>query len=502
MNRENLFIFMAGRGMALVALLGFQILLVRALPPAEYATYALVFAFATLMQTAVSLGIPRLIPKYVGQAGITLPNAIVRNLAKWLLIIRVAGSLVLMAATLAIVGLSGLAPSMTLQLAVTGSLFILVGLVQMDADAMAQALQLQRVSRNCGVAEALARLILVAVLNTMGLISTATDVLHVSILTASIASGFLLVSVFRALSRESPATATGSIIWRELRAAGLGGYASSMAWFASSPAVIRLIGGHMLAVVPFAGFAFAQSLILSFQRYTPGMLLFPFIEPAVMRDYARTGDQTQLERALALMTKIDIVIIGAAIVGTLVAGRAIVDIITDNRYGDLAYTLPWLLTYIVLSSIYRSFEIVAVALGASSVLVRTLAFSLVWLVIALILTPRFGLIVLLACPIADAVSRLWLTYHELGKIGVRHAIDLRATLTVVILVATLGGLGAEAVQLIEAPPIQAIGIGILCGLLYLAVVIALKPVNVAEVNILVGQGDGAMATRLRNYARP
>lgn len=501
MFRTSGFIFLSGRLTALVLLLAFQICLVRILAPAEYGAFALVFALGTLMQTAVAFGIPRLIPKYISQAGITLSHAVVRLLAIRLLALRIVGTTLLTLVTIGAAWWLGLLQTTDPRLIVFGALYILAGVVLLDVDSMAQSLSLQRVSRNGTVGEAALRLVLVFGLALAGHIHSAADVVLISVCTTALLSVFLLRSVFRLLSSPDELTDETPLDIAELRAMGLSGYASSMAWFASSPAVIRLIAGHMLTVIPFAGFSFAQGLVASFQRYTPGMLLFPFIEPAVMKYFARTGDRSRLEHALSLMAKIDMIVIGASIVGTIVAGQALVEVMTGGRYGAFAYALPWLLVYIVTSSVYRAFETVAVALSAASALTRTLALSLVWLGIAIALTGRFGLIALLICPVGDALSRLTLMHFALRKLGIRHVIDVRTTVCIIALIGLCGFLGTETVQYFTLDRLASIGVGTIAATVFLLALALSKPLRTGEVEIITGLGQGPMQAFLRRHAR-
>lgn len=482
--RGNALTFLSGRLIALVVLLGFQLYIVRKLSSVEYGRYALVFALATLMQTTISFGIPKLIPKYVSQAGIRLDGVVVRRLALMLIAVRLGATALLMAICWVVARHFGWADIGDERLAVIGALFILVGLIQIDADAMAQALSLQRLSRNVTVGEAVLRFGAVLALGMGGMIDEAAMILSVSIITATGASIALVIAVLTALRGHASVPDALPIDWRELRATALGGYASSMAWFASSPAVMRLIGARILSAISFAGFAFAQTLVLSFQRYTPGMLMFPFVEPTAMKHHARTGDQRRLEQTLSLVTKVDMIFVGAATIGAAVAGRALVDLATHGKYGAFAYVLPWILIYILTSSIYKSFEIVAVALNASSALVRTLALSVVWLAVALLLAPHYGLPVLLLCPIGDALSRLAIMHRALRLIDVRHIFDVRMGLIIVTLAAVCVA-GGQAVSLLLAPgPLLSIGIGTAAASLFLLLLIPLRPLRTGEGDII------------------
>lgn len=481
MARGNAVIFLSGRLLSLVLLMGFQLLVVRILAPVEYGRFAIVFAFAVLMQTVLSFGVPRLIPKYVGQAGWTLAPRTVRKLVALIVAFRLGASLAAIAAGLAAAQIFGwLAPHDGLYL-LAAIAYILVSVVQTDADSMALALGLQHLSRNALVGEAAARLALVSGAAVAGMAGTASTLLWIGTATTLIAVVTLLARVLTTIAAmPAEAEQPQPLDRAEFRAIALSGYASALAWFASSPATIRLIASRYLAVVTFAGFSFMQTLAVSFQRYTPGMLLFPFVEPAVMRHYARTGDQSRLEAVLSMVIKIDLITIGATVVGTAVAGDAIVGLATGGRYRAEAYGLPWLLAYLAATSAYRAFEIVAVALNASSALTRTLSLSILWVAAAILLTPRFGLIVLLACPVLDSLSRLALIHGALAKLGVRKAVDLPVAAGVSVLMLMLAASGRMAATAMGGEDLVTLATGTVAGGLFLGLTALLKPFRRSE----------------------
>lgn len=484
--RDNAITFISGRIITLFILLSVQILIVRLLPTAEYGYFALIFAFATLMQTTVSFGIPRIISKYVTRAGGSLSFSVVRGLASWLLIIRIGASFTLILTTLAVTNIFGWMQTVPTNLLLSSIAYILIQLAQIDGDAMAQALGLQGPSRMFSVGEAGLRLPLIALAGMTGYAHTAVGIIAISAFTSALAATGVLISVFRALSKTDDADAPGAIDWPELRRTALGGYASSMAWFASSPAVVRLIGGSALAIREFSGFAFAQTLVLSFQRYTPGFMVFPFVEPTAMKHFDRTGDRHRLECALSLVTKIDILLIGATVIGTAIAGDAIVGLLADGKYTAQAYALPWLLIYIMTSSAYRSFEVVAIALNAMTALVRTLSLSLIWLVAAIFLARYYGLIALLICPVGDALSRLVLMSHALRKVGIRHVIDMKVIATAFPIIAGFSMVGRAISNSAGLTTFPSICLGSGLAGLYLVIIMLARPLRAGERDIVFG----------------
>lgn len=486
MPRSNAVTFLSGRMLSLVLLMAFQLLVVRLLAPAEYGRFALVTALAVLMQTVLCFGVPRLIPKYVGQAGWSLKPRTVRRLIGAIVAFRVCASLLAMLAAIAVGRATGVLPPGDGPYLLAAMSYILVSVLQADSDAMALALGLQGLSRAALVGEASVRLALVTGTALAGLARTAETLLWIGTATALVAVLAVLVRIHAALAAmpADPPQAT-ALDRAEFRSISLNGYASALAWFASSPATIRLIASRNLGVVAFAGFSFMQTLAVSFQRYTPGMLLFPFVEPEVMRHYNRTGDQHRLEAVLSMVIKIDLIAIGATVVGTAIAGEPIVGLMTGGRYVAQSYALPWLLAYLTTTSAYRAFEIVAVALNATAALSRTLTLSLLWIGAALLLVPHFGLIVLLACPVLDSLSRLALMYRALSRFGVRRAVDLPVTLAVCAAMLGLCFAGREAVALAGGGAVAGIGIGTAAGALFLLLVAVGRPLRRAETDLFL-----------------
>jgi O-antigen/teichoic acid export membrane protein len=499
MALSNATAFMLGRALATIVLVIVQIVVVRVLSPTEYAHYALVFACAALMQTVVSFGIPRLIPKIFSLVDVAITGRQAQVLVVKLLGCRVLATGVALVLGYALGRWLGLVEDLDPSLVAVGALYIVISTMPTDLDAMAQALELQVASRNCLVGEALARVCIMLTLSQLGALNTAFAVLAVTTCT-SFSAAAILLKVVRVALRRRQAELTGDFPTpAELRQIGLASYASSMAWFASSPFMLRLIGGYILPTIVFAGYAFMQNLMLSIQRYTPGSQLFPFVEPAVMRDFARSGDKKLLEAALSLTSKADLIFAGGGFVGAVISGQAIVGLLTEDKYSDLAYALPFLLVYIATMSLYRSFEIIAVIFNASATLTWSFGVSIIWLVILLLVAPKMGLIALLTCPICEAGCRLALMYRSLHKLGIRSVLDLRVTATVLGSAFFFSFAGREAAAFAGLGPAATISIGVAGALLYSGAVLIMKPITTQEALVLTSGRNRRLEQVLRRF---
>lgn len=476
---SNAAIFLSGRLATLLLLMAVQVVIVRALDPSQYALYALAFGIFALLQVGVSFGIPKVIAQVLPRAGWDIRNRAAARLVPALIALRVLASVIALlfgALAASALGWITLPPP---ALSAVACLFILVTIVQIDLDAMAQALRLQRTSRNALVVEALVRLALLSLLYGAGRLTQAIQIMAISSVTLSGSSIVLFLAVRRRLREADQRADIAPLDRRPLRSMAWSAYMSSAAWFTTSPPVMRLMGGYFLAIHPFAAFSFAQALVLSIQRFTPASLLLPFVEPAIVRDYNRSGELSRLEHGLSLLIKIDMLVIGAGVIVTSCCGTLLVDWVTAGKYGDYAFVFPFLLLYIGTNSVYRSFEVAAIAVGIRSQLSALLATSLAALGLALALIPHFGLMVLLLCPIVDAACRLLLVDRLLHRLGVRKVVDLPMVGALVVMIAGISVIGFEASGVVTGAP-TLLGMTLAAMIAYLGCTVLLRPLRWRE----------------------
>ena len=501
-DKTSLWRFLSGRLVGLGLLLGFQVAIVRLLPPAAYAQYALIVAFAALLQTLTSLGIPRVLARFVSGAGETIDAAAARTLSLAMLGARLtAGLLALIAGALAacLLGLdarAGSAPPFA-----AGAAYALAGALQMDADALAQALRLQIASRRAAIGEPAARLLLVLGLALHGS-RDVVALLWISACTSAAAAAMLIGAALKTLSAREPDPMAGALDWRDVRRVAVGGYGGTLSWLALSPAVIRLIAARLLPVEAFAGFSFVQTLAVSAQRYAPSFTLFPLIEPAVMADAARTGRFERLGAALSLLVKIDALFVGAAIVAASAAGAPILLVLTHGRYGEAAAYLPWLLAGIVANASHRSYEIAAIGLGAASALTRALGLTLAWLAVAIVTTPWLGVWPLLLCPLGDAATRLWFIQRALDRRGVPAVVGSRGLGLIVASAAGASLASASAANGLHAGVLGDVGAGLASVGMFAVLTAVLRPIGPLETAVSPAGRWRRRLIRSRRPARP
>ncbi len=477
--------FISGRAVGLVLSLTFQVVVARLLMPSAYAQYALAMGLVALLQTLTSFGLPRVIAKFLSQAGEGVSFRAARRLAAVLLGARTASMLGALAVA-ALIAFAVQPPGFSAALAWSGAAYGLAATLLMDADSMAQALGLQVASRRIAIGEPGLRLGGAGLLALTGDGRTA-DLLWIAAAAAALAGALLIGGVFSALFRPDPAPEPSRLDWRQVRRAAVGGYGGTLSWLAFSPATMRLLAARVLPLDLFAGFSFVQTLVVSLQHYAPSFVLFPLVEPLLMADAARTGRPDRLAAGLSLLVEADTILIGGVIVFACAAGGPLVLGLTHGRYGAAATYLPWLLAGIVANASHRSCEIAAIALDRAEALIRTLYATLGWAAVAILAAPTLGVWAFLLAPLADGLTRLWIVQRALGRPSV---LDWRGAAFSLAGAAGLGWVSAATAGRLHGELGRSLGAGLAAVLIFLALVALFKPVRSAEVARLIAGAPG------------
>jgi glycosyltransferase involved in cell wall biosynthesis len=464
-------------------LLGFQVLAVGVLPTLDYGRYAVIVGLAGLSQTITSVGLPRVAARFL--SGGRLSSGARRRLVTALLGVRLL-------LTLTVAGLTGLAVWFLRPndgaLYWPGAAYALASTLLLDADGVALALGRQIASRRAAVGEPVLRLSALAVM-ALGGEARAEVLLWISAASAGLAAAALIVAALRAPSPSVETAETSDRLdWTAIRRIAVGGYSGTLSWLAFSPGMVRLIASRSLPPALFAGFAFAQSLVISLQRYMPSFLLFPLLEPPLMAEAGRPGRAERLEAALSMVVKLDAVLVGGAIIAAGAAGAPAVLALTHGRYGEAGVFAPWLLLGLVANASHRSYEIAAISLGAARVLTGVLWLTLLWLAIAVLTAQRWGVWPLLLCPLGEALTRLWLIERALPGRDRRTGkalVDLHHLILIGVSAALISVLAAAVSRRLGEGPAISLGVGLVFALSFLGVVARLAPLRPSQAALLI-----------------
>jgi O-antigen/teichoic acid export membrane protein len=487
LSAKPLYVFLSGRIVALPLSLVFQIAVVRLLAPSEYAVVGFAVAVAGLVQALTSLGLPQVFARYLAEA----VRRERRDVARRLVFAGMAAHAVLAAAAFALVVSAWQAvfpgePLATATILESGAFCVAVS-VYGDAEAASLALMLQRLSRLVSIAESAGRVGAVALVAYAVPSASAAVILAISTAALLLAAMGLAAGIARATTDRSSVPAEPA--WpdyRELRRIAFAGHVGTLAWLAMNAATIRFLAAADLDTATFAGFAFLQGLALSLVRCSPGSVLSPFVQPAVMGRFARDADKADLVAALSLVNKIDLAAIGAAIVALGVAGTPLVAWLTGGRYADLADALPFMLILFLLQTWQRAYDTASYALAVTSGILGASAIGVAWLGILIFCAGPLGLGLwaFLLSPIGDALTKLWVIGLPLRRSGAGLAIDWGHALHAAAAALVLVVVGRAAASFFSTGPVATVALGLAAACLFILGLAGHRPLRRAEAELL------------------
>ncbi|NNL84282.1 MAG: oligosaccharide flippase family protein [Myxococcales bacterium] len=113
---------------------------------------------------------------------------------------------------------------------------------------------------------------------------------------------------------------------------------------------VLLAAGWMLGPETMAGFGFGVTVAEQIRTYLPARLLWPTVAPAMVANYARRRDFTELNETASLLYKSSLFVLAPIFAVFLAAGEMTLDVLSGDRYGDAAlFTMGWLATLLPLS---------------------------------------------------------------------------------------------------------------------------------------------------------
>ena len=226
-------------------------------------------------------------------------------------------------------------------------IFLLVGALRVTSLTLSQAcdaLLWQRLSQVGLVAANTFRFIgFICVYHFYGL--SLSKVVVIELIAEIIFFTYLVVGV-KANQRadmESPTESTESTEWWQgnrdrVVQYGISKYfvSISRAFYGSGPN--RLLALNFTSLKDAALFGFADSIIALSRRFMPAVLMVGFIRPVFISRYTKGSGVAPLVDMANLIFRINLTILIAMIVGVLIVGEPVFNLITNGKYGD-AYLL-------------------------------------------------------------------------------------------------------------------------------------------------------------------
>lgn len=425
---EKFFTFVSGRLISVVLLILFNVIIVRSMTAAEYGLFAVIVALASIANTLGSLGAQRFLPKYVSLARQAENAALIRGMLVKFFAVRFF--IVIIAAFFCLfVSIFWLENDIQIEASVFLPFVLLcvISSIYADAEVASQSLNQQRFSRVVSISEPLLRtaIVIIFILSQRSL--TGNGLIIIMICTQGFAWLLLVGNTLSALRGKirSMGQSTHAPSRQEVLGIIASGYVSGLTALGASPPFIRLIAANLLSASEFAALSFVQTITLSLQRYSPGFLLFPFVEPAIMG--WQTADKSErfvkAGAALSLIAKIDAFIITFGILALCPIGGDVLRLLAGDKIEPRALILLLSLAAIIGGTVVRSSEVAASFVTAYKSIFLSSGLSVVFVSILIFGGPYMGLAMVLAFPIVDSLARSFVMVTAAKRHGFTTVID-------------------------------------------------------------------------------
>lgn len=378
--------YLLGRGAAAIAGFASAILLVRHMDVPSYAAYIAFFGVAGIAGLLSSLGLERVITRFVPEGKLFHEMATLRRFVSRLLGIQLIAAL-FVAVLLAVawrpvvslfdfVTVDDVPPALLL--------YVVAAALAANLSTALQALLCQKLLTRVTVIQWGARLgwILMLALHGEGNISLAQALWIMAIpelvlvFTLAVALGWNLRSPEPNNTSSLTPPTDGWPNRSEVTA--LAGHSFGFNLLASPPQgyFMRTIVAATLPAETVAAFGFFSNLIDRIRAYLPMQLMYNLVEPVLVARYLEDKDEQALTRNIGLMYKANLLIIVMALLFLAIGGQAAVSLLTAGKYVDQTWILSLLVVQIALGSHVLAIQLLVNVLKKNKLLSLSAAIAL------------------------------------------------------------------------------------------------------------------------------
>lgn len=486
--------FLIGRGISAFLGLTVALLLVRYMPVKDYAVFATLVGVQIFVVAMVSLGLDRIISRFIPVARLKSDTRTLAKFVWWLLALRMA------ALAVAILPLLALTPTVAIKLNAAGyesafyATWVFTFLFGLSQHAMRslQALMEQVAVKWAQFWEFLPRLLLI-----LGWILANHSVIGVAealwIFAACSGVGLLLqaVSLRRCLSAVRQVESPWQLPTGKIFHTGWHNFTQTLLLLPSEAPSLRLIGAYFLLAPAMAAYGFFQTLIGTVRRYLPIQLLLDISEPVIFARYSQSGDFRQLNATTNSMLKINAYVLLPLIGWLLVVGEPTVSLLTGGKYLEYAWVPPILVAALLYESHWIVLRVVVNAVGQANLLAKGGLGALVGvavLVAMLSWQSEHGLLILSLGVLCILSLQNFLVVRGLRHAGQAYGLDGRGLARLALAATIASGLG-WGIKLAFAP-------GQLTVLLLTFVVMSPTYIMLVRKTRVFDEGERAMLGRL------
>ncbi|MDR4517205.1 MAG: oligosaccharide flippase family protein [Nitrosomonas sp.] len=326
--------FLLGRAAQAIASFILLIWLVRLLSPTDYGAYMVLWGMVDMMVPISSFGmldaVRRFLPELVERGA----PGVLTGFVRWMTLIRLA--IMVIWATLIVMYWPDIAGWMGFSVSQQDTALLAAGLIIVVisfryAAEMLECLLEQRWSQLTRALLPLGRLAGVAILVAAGSL-TLEQLLWVDLI---VSLGCFLLAEFFLVRKLRGLTGAGDyqVGVREIASFAWHMTGVNLLQSASNAGTLRILVARTLGLETAGMFAFLQQLLTMVGRYLPANLLASIIRPMLISRYV-AGEAGIVNQGMALLWKINMLIIAASMAMMVVAGDALIMLVSSERFPD------------------------------------------------------------------------------------------------------------------------------------------------------------------------
>ena len=410
--------YLMGRGAAGMAGFITVLLLVRFMDVHNYAAYIALSGVAALSGILASLGMERVLSRYVPEGRIYRP---VTQLSHF---IWVTSAIRLAAALLIVLLLYMLWPAVDRFLAVAEfkvfpvslACFIVAEALYQHFSAVLQALVMQKVLTRLLVIQWAGRLLLIAIIVSMKSAISWQEALWIFAIPELLGvAGFIFVIRRHLQGLAEPEAADGS--WPEYgKVAGVGqhNYGFTLLAAPAQGYFMKVLTAAYLPVEVVAAYGFFISVAEKARQFIPLHFFYGLIEPMMVAGYLKDRDFSALSYRCQLLYKSNLLLMIPAIAWVAVAGDSIVVLMTGGKFAGLSWMLALVMVQLAIGSHVVLLQLILNSLEKSRLLLKASMYALFIMLLVMAVSANTDPVYLLFSP---AVFSLVMNFYILGQLA-------------------------------------------------------------------------------------
>ncbi|MDP2229629.1 lipopolysaccharide biosynthesis protein [Methylotenera sp.] len=403
--------YLMGRGAAGIAGFISIILLVRYMDVHNYAAYTALTGLAALCCVLASLGIERVISRYVPE------GRLYHSVAELSRFIWLTSAIRLLAGLIVTLVLYALWPTVDGFLAVYEfkifsialACFIVAEVMFQHFSSVLQALVMQKTLTRLLIIQWSGRLILIAAVVAMKSVISWEDALWIFAIPEMLGIiGFIVVIKRHLLGLSDPAYSGAAgenwPNWEKATEVGLHNYGFTLLAAPPQGYFMKLLTAVYLPVEIVAAYGFFISVAEKTRQYIPLHFFYGLLEPMIIASYLKDRDFFLLSQRCQLLYKSNLLLLVPAIAWVAVAGDPIVDVMTGGKFQGLSWILILVMVQLTIGSHVVLLQLILNSLEKSKLLITASMVALPVLLLAMAVAINTSPIWLLSAPILFSLA--------------------------------------------------------------------------------------------------